>query len=332
MHYKKIADHEERFRASLTDSAGTKYTQESISEDGFEFKRIRPIDFDNYYVEEETDKNMIVLHATEGYLKGDLAALVKEGSTVGTHFLVARNGEIYELFDQKYWAWHLGRGAVGGNRIGSSRSIAIELSNAGVLERKGDKLYDYNREYCSLDEREAYHELDEPYREEMYFATYTKEQYDSLEKLIDYLSNKYEIPKRYLDEGSRYELFNSVTEARGFNGICSHVNFQAEGKWDIGPAFNWSRFAKTHNIKKNKKQMIIEEDEEDIKKDSHIELDDVEITPAPPPEEPVIEEDEDPVEEIKEVEEKPKKKAEKPKGILGLILDIISELLGRNSV
>jgi hypothetical protein len=30
-----------------------------------------------------------------------------------------------------------------------------------------------------------------------------------------------------------------VQNASGFRRVTSHVNYRAEGKWDIGPAFAW---------------------------------------------------------------------------------------------
>lgn len=326
MYFDKIPAHEQRFKDTLRDSNNTQYTEEVITENGFTFNRIRPVEFDDYYKKEESKKDMIVVHLTEGYLKGDLATLCKSGDTVCVNFTIAKNGTVYELIDQKYWGWHLGRGAVGGNKIGSKRSFSIELSNAGVLKRDGDFLYDYNQKYCSLDDTKEYIKLDVPFRGEEYFASFTDEQYDALSGLISYLCNKYDIPKTYLPENKRFEVFSDKNEARSFSGICTHVNFRDDGKWDIGPAFDWSRYAPTKKRVFEPTAPVQDDDEDkeahDASKETVIELDEVAVVDEPKVGQKIP----------GSVPTKKPKKAKTPTGIFGMLLDIINSLLGRNSL
>ncbi|WP_075343718.1 N-acetylmuramoyl-L-alanine amidase [Tenacibaculum agarivorans] len=198
---------------------------------------------ESFFVKEKNTKTQIVLHYTAGYIKGDVAALSRPNYRVSTAFILPRNGKILNMWSSAFWSYHLGSGAVGGNTNGSKRSIGIEISNIGFLKRIGDNLvtvYNDNDVYCTIHDTNLYTRLDTPYRGEVYFATFTEKQYQSLEILLKYLTATYNIPKAFLPEEKRYDVI-SKNELVNFKGIVSHVNYRSSGKWDIGPAFNWER-------------------------------------------------------------------------------------------
>ena len=208
------------------------------------FIKCRPADGDkSYYFDEKVDKDQIVLHFTAGYLKGDLAQLTKKNNRVSVPFLLPREGGILNIMPSTRWSYHLGPGALGGNSAGSRRTIGIELSNIGPLIRVGDFLCstyknkdgEYKDRYCHMDQKEFYHEVPN-FRGYKFFASYTDCQYEDLVLLLRYLCARNDIPKRLLPEVLRYETTESVLD---FNGITSHINYRTNGKWDIGPAFNW---------------------------------------------------------------------------------------------
>ncbi|HZX13946.1 MAG TPA: hypothetical protein VFF49_06060, partial [Thermodesulfobacteriota bacterium] len=64
------------------------------------------------------------------------------------------------------------------------------------------------------------------------------EQYNSVIKLLRFLTAEYKIPREFLDESKRYDVVNDIAS---FKGITSHVNYRPTGKCDIGPAFKWDR-------------------------------------------------------------------------------------------
>ncbi|MCK4823592.1 N-acetylmuramoyl-L-alanine amidase, partial [bacterium] len=122
------------------------------------------------------NKDLIVLHhtaCTHGKVKGDIGELTKHKADaedrVSVAYVLARDGNIYRLFDDKYWSQHLGPGALGGNPAGSKRSVAIEISNVGFLGRRnapnqnqletldddGNGVY----HYCDLTDNKAYVKL-----------------------------------------------------------------------------------------------------------------------------------------------------------------------------
>jgi N-acetylmuramoyl-L-alanine amidase len=81
---------------------------------------------------DERRPNFVILH----YTSNDTAApalrtLTDPASKVSAHYLIARDGRIYALVDERARAWHAGVSSWGGNRDVNSASIGIELDNNG---------------------------------------------------------------------------------------------------------------------------------------------------------------------------------------------------------
>lgn len=200
-----------------------------------------PKNRDGYYYKSKPKKDLILLHFTMGFLGGDLGQLTKNNYHVSVPFVIARNGTIIQLFDSFYWSYHLGTSAVGGNKFNSKRSLAVELSNIGPLQKSGKWLWNYYGDrYCEVSENEFYEALGTEYRGYQYYATFTDAQYISLKKLLEVISIKYDIPLTFIPEPDRFKKFSTSEDARSYNGVVSHVNFRGvTEKTDIGPAFNW---------------------------------------------------------------------------------------------
>jgi len=245
-----IPGHEQSFRTTGKDSSGKQHVLEPFEvtipgtgETVPMVKCIRENGDDSFYFKEELPKKRIVLHYTAGYLKGDIDALTRDGNHVSVPFVIARDGTIYNLWPSKYWSYHLGAGAQGGNTEMSRSSIGIELSNIGYLQKSGSNLvspYSSTDVYCSENETSFDKKVDQPFREREYFATFTKPQCASLVKLLRYLTAKYDIPRQFVDVAQRYGILASP---QAFRGITSHVNYRPSGKWDIGPCFEWDKIA-----------------------------------------------------------------------------------------
>jgi N-acetylmuramoyl-L-alanine amidase len=78
---------------------------------------------------------MVVLHYTAMLTaEAALARLCDPAAEVSAHYLIAEDGRIWALVPETERAWHAGAGAWGGVRDINSRSIGIELANAGPLE------------------------------------------------------------------------------------------------------------------------------------------------------------------------------------------------------
>lgn len=205
-----------------------------------------------YYYGVAHPKQRIVIHYTAGSLRPDIETLTTGNRHVSVPFVIARDGTIYQLFSSRFWSGNLGKG-IGNTNTNNAQdkcTIAIEISNYGFLTaRDGNLETCYSRlknkagvpgpvdVYCSLVETDAYEKLSTPFRQQSYFATYSKAQYQSLIILLRYLTATYNIPRQFMPEPMRYQATNDVLH---FKGIVSHVNYRSDGKWDIGPAFDWN--------------------------------------------------------------------------------------------
>jgi N-acetyl-anhydromuramyl-L-alanine amidase AmpD len=197
----------------------------------------------NLYTQKEYKKKQIVLHHTvsgEGY-SGDIATMFKRGYVVA--FMIERNGNIHQLFDEKYSGNHLGIPA----ETFSSRgipyqkldlgSIGIELDSWGQVLPVGDKFYpvkwengkfvprkdcaplaNYPESYCTK------------YRGFEYYERYTPQQLASLEKLLNFLMAKHEIHNTYLSD--MWDVCNRAL--KGYEGVFSHTSYRKD-KFDVHP-------------------------------------------------------------------------------------------------
>ena len=129
--------------------------------------------YNTYFYTEETSKEKIALHFTAGHLQGDLGALSRKDYHVSVPFVIARDGTIYQMHHSKYWSYHLGRNALGGNKTQSQKTIGIEISNYGPLTlRDGNLETAYSRPksnptrvdiYCKESDTDKYYKLVNPY-------------------------------------------------------------------------------------------------------------------------------------------------------------------------
>ncbi|HEY0097188.1 MAG TPA: N-acetylmuramoyl-L-alanine amidase [Archangium sp.] len=105
--------------------------------------------------------DVIVLHHTASNSgRADLAWLRSQESRVSAHYLVDRDGRIYQLVADEDRAWHAGRCALRGVTTDmNARSLGIELVNDGTGR-----------------------------------TPYTEQQYRALEALVPYLVTTYGVP------------------------------------------------------------------------------------------------------------------------------------------
>lgn len=213
------------------------------------------------FIRKETKKRKIVLHGTVGLLASDLPTLTSQ-KQMTTHYIIARDGTILEVYDPKYWAYHLGKGCVGGNGGLSAESIAIEVSTYGPLEFKNkgdvnnpkdDKFYTvYGSLYGSGNDKMDANgnvggsfptvvKLANAYRGYKYYASLTEAQYTALNTLIKALCHKFGIPSNTIEYEKKFMVFESDAKAKEFQGICSHVNFRPTGKWDLAGWVDWEK-------------------------------------------------------------------------------------------
>jgi N-acetylmuramoyl-L-alanine amidase len=77
--------------------------------------------------------NYVILHHTGSReAAGALRTLTDPARAVSAHYLVARDGRIFQLVDERARAWHAGASWWGGDRDLNSASLGIELDNDGT--------------------------------------------------------------------------------------------------------------------------------------------------------------------------------------------------------
>jgi len=77
--------------------------------------------------------SLVVLHYTA--MESAEAALEKlcdEVAEVSAHYLISRDGAVFQMVDEAHRAWHAGDGRWAGREDVNSRSIGIELDNDGT--------------------------------------------------------------------------------------------------------------------------------------------------------------------------------------------------------
>ena len=81
---------------------------------------------------DERRPDYVILHHTgDDTAEKALAVLTDPSRGVSAHYLVTRDGAIYQLVDERMRAWHAGVSRWGGDEDVNSASIGIELDNDG---------------------------------------------------------------------------------------------------------------------------------------------------------------------------------------------------------
>ena len=201
----------------------------------------------NQYVQEVTEKRQIVLHHTASGpgVTGDIAWWKSTSERVATHYLIDREGLVYQLFNEKFWGYHLGLSNKDFSLLGlpykqlDKCSIGIELDCWGpvVLHTDGKfypakwngksyapntscKPVKYFHEYCQQNK----------WKGSIYWEKYTTRQLDSLEKLVKGIAARHNIPMTYNND-----IWNPCNRAlSGTPGLFSHCSYRKD-KSDVHP-------------------------------------------------------------------------------------------------
>lgn len=76
--------------------------------------------------------NFVILHqTTNATAEQALRTLTDPARKVSSHYLIGRDGAVFQLVDERQRAWHAGQSWWGGNTDLNSSSIGIELDNTG---------------------------------------------------------------------------------------------------------------------------------------------------------------------------------------------------------
>ena len=199
------------------------------------------------YDTEETTKTQIVLHHTAGNntAAGYIAGWQKESYPLATHYIIPREGQTEQLYEDKYWSNHLGTD-LPNNGFLQKHSLAIEISSYGYVTLKKNK--QGKRVWQSWSGQEVPDDqLAEPYRISdngtiesfvdkvpggyrgyVKFQKYTDDQIKSLEKILRGWKNSYpSIPLKLTPESYK-EMFPN-TKTKGEYNISKNASGQVPG-------------------------------------------------------------------------------------------------------
>ena len=195
---------------------------------------------------EQDPKNMIMLHFTAGSTtEGAFNEWMTQKIQIGVPYILDLDGTVYEIFDPKCWAYHLGvTGPKAQNHKHDKRSVPIEVVNFGPLKLVNDVLYawpgNYTTRFCHASDTDRY--VKAPYRGFSYFPSFPQAQKDALVELVHSISEVFKIPVMLppADKRTAFDLdfFDN------WAGVASHQNFRPD-KFDIGPAFDWGLLNKS---------------------------------------------------------------------------------------
>lgn len=87
------------------------------------------------YNERKTPLDMIIIHYTDMASAQDaLERMCDAASEVSAHYLIGKDGQIYQMVKDEMRAWHAGVSSWEGESDINSRSIGIELDNGGETQ------------------------------------------------------------------------------------------------------------------------------------------------------------------------------------------------------
>lgn len=198
---------------------------------------------DNQYVKKETKKDCVVLHFTAGSgIDGAYTYWKNTKERICTAYIIDPSGNVYEIFDPKYWGFALGAG-----QKYEERAIQIEFVNVGPLVKKNNGIEDilcwwpkdFGQKWCALSEKNKYVHVPEGHRGYKYFATFPDDQLKAGAELVKTLCKEFNIPVEFPVDDN-WDKFDTTFFGK-FRGICSHQNFRKD-KSDIGPGFDLKKF------------------------------------------------------------------------------------------
>lgn len=185
------------------------------------------------YWKEKYHKDLIVLHFTAGYTWESAYATFKQPGRVAAPFLVDTNGVIRRLFDERFWAPHLGvKGVHSQNNRHDKRSMGIEIVNIGPVWNRGGKWVDYTGRTWSADRV-----VPGKNRDAHGGVAFPAAQVGAVCALVNWLLMEYRIPRRIPADF----ISCRMPAMREFRGVATHQMFRAD-KYDLGPAFPFRQF------------------------------------------------------------------------------------------
>ncbi len=189
----------------------------------------------NQYIKQVFEKTQIFLHYTAGgpNAKNVIDYWNSDEPQIATPFIIdGGDATIYECYSPDYWSYHLGiKGTKG--RLDKA-SIGIELCAYGPLKEKGGKYYAWPDDYSStvIPEADVY-TLQRDFRGFSHYESLTEGQIIALERLLEFLIEKYKIEVQKSFDYTWFDYNESVIK-NTTPGIWTHTTVRKD-KFDLYP-------------------------------------------------------------------------------------------------
>jgi N-acetyl-anhydromuramyl-L-alanine amidase AmpD len=190
----------------------------------------------------------IVAHYTaSGSTSGVLSWFKNPSARVSAHYVIGRDGEIYQLVRDEDTAWHAGLVARSGlsdeenekratrnaQLHPNQRGIGIEIVDWGLLRRDGDNYFNWTNNWTGLHKGEVVEAGG------YYWEPYTEAQYNSIIALVRYLCQHYGVPAQFPLHGPG-TYHEQIEDLLNFRGLLGHQAID-NTKTDPGAHFDWGR-------------------------------------------------------------------------------------------
>jgi N-acetyl-anhydromuramyl-L-alanine amidase AmpD len=196
-----------------------------------ELPEIIIIDFpkDQYYQEECHKKTIILHHTASGRgVEGDYRSWLVTTEHVATSHLIGWDGKVYQLYNSKFWAHHIGS-TTANNRELNQQAIGIEIDSWGGLTYDIDKkvFKSYTGQVVAPENVIEYPKSFRGYR---FFEKYTPVQIEAVRKLMLFWGHAYGIDLTYNPD--MWDMCDRAIQVAP--GVWTHVTYRKD-KSDLHP-------------------------------------------------------------------------------------------------
>jgi N-acetyl-anhydromuramyl-L-alanine amidase AmpD len=189
--------------------------------------KVKDFSLSQYYPTAQTKKRICLHHTCGSTADGAISWWKQTPERVGTAYVIDKDGSVYEVFNDSFWAYQFGLKTANRTEI-EKASIGIELVNEGGLYERNGKYYtDWNKEYTAA-------VVKSPWRDYKVWATYTEAQYAACANLINKIADKHDL-KIVLNESLDFNMKVLDTHT-----IINHANVRQD-KTDLSPAFDFAK-------------------------------------------------------------------------------------------
>ena len=182
---------------------------------------------DQYFKDEQPKKQIVLHHTVSSTTNSPIDWWKTDPQKIATAFVIGKDGVINQVFEPKYWAWHIGKGS---NRQDNMQSIGIEIVNEGPLMLKNGVYY-WNGGQTRLNDQGGVLALETDWRGAKYYAKYTDAQFQTVLELCAKLCTDFNMGRNVVD------TFAYDHSLLSFQGIVSHHNLRSD-KSDVSKAFD----------------------------------------------------------------------------------------------